>query len=102
MYDIDLCLRLLAQGWEIVYSPHIVGHISECELERCLSDVGTEVSRLLQRHSRLIYADPYYSPWLSLRPEQVYEFWSAAERHEYLQQFAYQRFTDDQHSKQAA
>jgi hypothetical protein len=77
-HEIDLCLRLLADGWQILYDPHLAGHGRDGASEPVPSK--EEVLGLLQRHGELMGDDPYYSPFLSLEPERAYQLASALER----------------------
>jgi glycosyltransferase involved in cell wall biosynthesis len=79
--EIDLCLRLLAAGWQILYNPHLVGKIAELEANAPSSPGAADEARwLLQRHGDWITDDPYYSPFLSLRPERAYQLAGAEDR----------------------
>lgn len=70
--DVDLCLRVREAGHRNLFVPHVtlVHHESASRgldqegpaRERFLSEVAT----MKQRWSKLLYADPYYSPHLSL------------------------------------
>ena len=78
--EVDLCLRLLAAGRQVIYSPHIVGWVSAEALHRDPAAEEAEAARLVERHGTRLADDPYYSPRAALRPEHAYQPASAAER----------------------
>ena len=70
--DIDLCLKARAAGLRVVLAPHAVLHHHE-SVSRGYDDdparrarLATEVTTMEERWSDALYADPAYSPNLSL------------------------------------
>lgn len=66
--DVDLCLKIGAMGWRIVYTPFAKLYHDEGSTRRpCgLSKVAAYEEQILQqRWGKLLAADPYYSPHLS-------------------------------------
>jgi GT2 family glycosyltransferase len=63
--DIDLCLRILACGYRIVYTPFCRLYHYEGVSAKRKSQNPNEVQLFHQKWSRLIDNDPYYNPNLS-------------------------------------
>ncbi len=66
--DVDLCLRLRARGWLVVYTPHAVlyHHESQTRGARAMPD---DAGLMTRRWRGVLGADPYYSPNLDLAEE---------------------------------
>jgi GT2 family glycosyltransferase len=77
--DVDLCLRLRAAGWRIVWTPSAeLYHRESVSVGRHYSDERGdewtfESDLMRNRWGEELVADPYYSPNLSLDPLQLWE-----------------------------
>lgn len=59
--DVDLCLKLRAQGYRIIVTPHARFHHFE-SVSRNPTVADTEMARLRDRWSPQLHRDPYYNP----------------------------------------
>jgi GT2 family glycosyltransferase/glycosyltransferase involved in cell wall biosynthesis len=82
--DIDFCLRILEQGYRIVYTPYAaLYHFENKVLERKGQD-PREVARFFKRWRKYMIRDPFYNPhtdrdYLDLRPK-LFGQWPAADQ----------------------
>ncbi len=90
--DVDLCLRLRAAGWRIIWTPHaeLIHHESKSRgsdfTPERVDKFHAEVAYMLGRWEQELASDPFYSPNLSLNhsrpvpafPPRVARPWSAA------------------------
>jgi glycosyltransferase involved in cell wall biosynthesis/TolA-binding protein len=63
--DVDLCLRLIENGYLIVYTPYAELYHYESLSRGCSVDLS-EAQYMLKRWGTVLRKDPYYSPNLSL------------------------------------
>lgn len=78
--DVDFCLRIREAGWRIAWTPYAQLYHYESK-SRGLDEqdpvkkarFASEQSRLKQRHEKVLKADPYYSPNLTLDREDFSE-----------------------------
>ena len=75
LWETDLCIQLLQNGREIVYSPLI----NTPNIVRPTPS-EEETIRFIRAHHDLIRDDPYYSPFCSLKAESLYSIVEPAER----------------------
>ncbi len=69
--DVDLCLKIGALGWRVLYTPHalLYHHEAFSKSSKDLRPHPEEVTRMRYKWERLIAADPYYSPNLTRNDE---------------------------------
>jgi GT2 family glycosyltransferase len=67
--DVDLCLRLRARGYLIVYTPHARLYHHESRSRWYQPPRAEEVQYMLERWGSLLANDPYYNPHLTLTEE---------------------------------
>jgi hypothetical protein len=71
--DVDLCIRLRAAGWRIIWTPTVeLYHHESASIGRHDSPVraeqfAEEVAWMRKRWGSVLDSDPYYNPNLSLR-----------------------------------
>lgn len=69
-YEIDLCLRLHAQGFRNVFTPYAeFMQTTESPTEKSLRENSAEASRFKEKWGDILKNDPYYNPNLSLADE---------------------------------
>ncbi|MCC6763595.1 MAG: glycosyltransferase family 2 protein [Deltaproteobacteria bacterium] len=66
--DVDLCLRLRARGYLVVYTPHAVVRHYESQT-RGTRAVSEDVWLMMRRWRQVLPNDPYYSPNLTMVDE---------------------------------
>ena len=72
-YDIDLCLKVIGEGYRILYTPFARLMIHEEKIERKTADEkasdkgdkGSEDRYIKKRWEKCLVNDPYYNPNLS-------------------------------------
>jgi GT2 family glycosyltransferase len=67
--DVDLCLRLRARGYLVVYTPHARLYHHESRSRWYQPPRAEEVQYMLERWGALLANDPYYNPHLTLTEE---------------------------------
>ena len=67
--DVDLCLRLRARGYLIVYTPYARLYHHESHSRWYQPPRAEEVQYMLDRWEALLARDPYYNPHLTLERE---------------------------------
>ncbi len=67
--DVDLCLRLRARGYLIVYTPYACLYHHESRSRWYQPPRAEEVQLMLNRWGALLARDPYYNPHLTLERE---------------------------------
>ena len=73
--DVDLCLKMGALGYRVLYTPHAVlyHHESLSKTSKDMTPHPEEVAAMQAKWSKVIAQDPYYSPNLT-RVEEDYSF----------------------------
>ncbi|HJY83527.1 MAG TPA: glycosyltransferase family 2 protein, partial [Candidatus Binatia bacterium] len=67
--DVDLCLRLRARGYLVVYTPYARLYHHESRSRWYQPPRVEEVQYMLDRWGTLLVHDPYYNPHLTLERE---------------------------------
>ncbi|HKA52891.1 MAG TPA: glycosyltransferase, partial [Candidatus Binatia bacterium] len=67
--DVDLCLRLRARGYLVVYTPYARLYHYESRSRWYQPPRAEEVRLMLDRWGTLLPCDPYYNPHLTLKAE---------------------------------
>lgn len=62
--DVDMCLRLQARGYRVLYTPYAVLYHHESVTKEALAEVG-EAEYMQHRWGAVIAKDPFYNPNLS-------------------------------------
>jgi len=66
--DVDMCLRIRARGYAVVYTPHAVLYHHESVTKKVIVEPG-EAEHMRQHWGDIIRRDPFYSPNLTRKGE---------------------------------